>query len=235
VTAEVAAALQEAGVPPIEFHHHNLDPHETTQALIRRVQFDGEVYRGQSSKPSPMDFLSRTGSLRTIVMTLGVPLLSLATLIDDSTKQWRPYMQGVAAVLMVIGIVMKLWSLPKERAKAEQQDLDRAKDALRSALRPLFSALQQAWARSLSPHFKNAQEAIQSQIDTALQAHTERVKQAAAAARERLGGLDTMEKQLGDLLQKNRRLDSAVQQLQGNLRLVSLGLAWPSPQVGERP
>lgn len=209
--------------------------HEALQALRRRVQFEGEVYRGQSPKPSPMDFLSGTGGLRTMVMTLGVPLLSLASMFGVKTQEWRAFMGGGAAILMVIGIAMKLWSLPKERAEVEQQELDRAKGALRTALRQLFSALQQAWARGLSPHFKNAQEAIQSQLDTALQAHTERINQAATAARERLGGLDTMEKQLGDLVQKNRRLDSAVQQLQGDLRLVSLGLTWPSPQVGERP
>ena len=138
-------------------------------------------------------------------------------------------------MLMVIGIAMKLWSLPKERAEVEQQEIERARGALRSVLKQLFSALQQVWARRLSQYLKEAQEAIQSQLDAALQAHTERVNQAAAAARERLGGLDTMEKQLGDLLQKNRRLDSAVQQLQGDLRLVYLGLARPSPQVGERP
>jgi hypothetical protein len=235
ITAEVAVALREAEVPPVEFHHHSLDMHEAMQALLRRVQFDGEVYRGQSPKPSPMDFLSGTGGLWTMVMTLGVPLLSLATMFGVKTQEWRAFMGGGAAILMVIGIAMKLWSLPKERTEVEQQELDRAKGALRTALRQLFSALQQAWSRSLSPHFKNAQGAIQSQLDTTLQAHTERINQAAMAARERLGGLDTMEKQLGDLLQKNRRLDSAVQQLQGDLRLVSLGLAWPSPQVGERP
>jgi hypothetical protein len=131
--------------------------------------------------------------------------------------------------VLVLDFGMKLWRVPKERADVEQQELDRAKGALRSALRQLFSALQQAWSRGLSRHFKDAQEAIQSQLDTALQAHTERINQAAAAARERLGGLDTMEKQLGDLLQKNRKLDSAVQQLQGDLRLVSFGLAWLSP------
>jgi hypothetical protein len=238
VTVEVTAALQEAGVPPLEFHPHNLDTREDTQALIRRMQLDGEVYRGQSPKPSPMDFLTGTGSLRTMVMTLGMPLLSLATMFGvktQETQQWRYYMGGGAAVLMVIGIAMKLWSLPKERAEAEQQDLDRAKSALRNALKQLFSTLQQAWPRRLSQHLKEAQEAIQSQLDAALQVHTERVNQAAAAARERPGGLDTMEKQLGDLLQKNRRLDSAVQQLQGDLRLMYLGLARPSPQVGERP
>jgi hypothetical protein len=182
-----------------------------------------------------MDFLSGTGGLRTIVMTLGVPLLSLATMFGVKTQEWRTFMGGGAAILMVTSIAMKLWSLPKERAEVEQQELDRAKGALRTALRQLFSALQPAWSRGLSPHFKDAQEAIQSQLDTALQAHTERVNQASAAARERLGGRDTMEKQLGDLLQKNRRLDGAEQQLQGDLRLVYLGLPRPSPQVGEKP
>jgi hypothetical protein len=103
-------------------------------------------------------------------MTLGVPLLSLATMFGVKTQEWRTFMGGGAAILMVTSIAMKLWSLPKERAEVEQQELDRAKGALRTALRQLFSALQPAWSRGLSPHFKDAQEAIQSQLDTALQA-----------------------------------------------------------------
>jgi hypothetical protein len=189
VTAEAAAALQEeAGVPPVEFHHHPLETREAMQTLLLRVQFGGEVCRGQSPRPGPMDFLSGTGSLRTIVMTLGMPLLYLAAMFRIDTKEWRTFMTGGAAVLMVIGIAMKLWSLPKERAEAEQQELERARSTLRSVLRQLFSTLQQAWSRRLSQHLKEVQEAIQSQLDTVLQAHTERVNQAATAARERLGG-----------------------------------------------
>jgi hypothetical protein len=239
VAADVEAALKETGAPPFVLQHTYLLASDITQMLEHRVQLD-RVYRGQLPNPSPMDFFLGMRRYQMVFMMAVMPLLPLLVLTDtDTQRMWR-IMFGILSVgLVMVGLVMSIRRVPQERAEAEQQELDKAREILSNELKRIFSVLQQDWSQRLSHHLKEEVNRAVSQLENAVRAYSQQAAQESAEEKKRiqrqLQSVEAMERQLVSLLRSKDTWDRSVGQLQGELRQLFVGLSRPAQRPGRQP
>jgi flagellar motility protein MotE (MotC chaperone) len=82
-----------------------------------------------------------------------------------------------ALALLVYGSFLSFRRVPQERAEAKQQEIDRAKEALRNALRQTLPNIQRDWLKRFSQHPKDEVENAYSHLDDALHTYGKKIEE----------------------------------------------------------
>lgn len=214
IKEKVERILEERGGPPVVLHFQHL-PKDRVDTVLQRAVVIQRPYKGEITRKGVMDFFMAARRYQMLFfMVFSAFGLSFI-------RQFTAFTIPAGMVLMAYGMLNVVNGARKQRAEAEEKELDKARDMLRSELSRAMSEVQKSWDQTVSTFMGDQQNAALELIENAVRSSSAMGSRQAAGDKElvqqQIKSLDATQRKLAEGMKKAEAAGQELKQIRGSL------------------
>ena len=222
--------LEERGGPPVVLHFQHV-PAERVDTVLQRSVVIQRPYRGEITRKGVMDFFMAARRYQMLFfMVFSAFGLSFI-------RSFTAFTIPAGMVLMAYGMLNVVNGAKRQRAEAEEKEMAKARETLRSELSRAMGDVQKVWDQTISTFMTEQQNAALELIENAVRTSSALGSRAAAGAKElvqqQIKSLDASQRKLGDGMKKAEAASQDLEQISGSL--IDFYVAAAKPQEPAAP
>jgi|GEM_PF-5188561 len=212
--SRVESILDDHDAPPVALHFQHL-PQQRMETILERGVGLSRPYRGELARRGPMDYFMAARRYQMLFfMIFGAFGLSFI-------RSYTLFAIPAGIVLLAFGMLTVVNGAKKQRAEAEDKELGKARDALRTDLARSLAEVQKAWDQAVSNHLSAQQSQALETVETTVKSVAAEAGRAAAEAKElaqqQMKGLDATQRKITDGARKAEASAADLEALSGQL------------------
>lgn len=225
IKEKVERTLEERGGPPVMLHFQHL-PKDRVDTVLRRAVVIQRPYKGEITRKGMMDFFMAARRYQMLFfMVFSAFGLSFI-------RSFTAFTIPAGMVLMAYGMLNVVNGARKQRAEAEEKELDKARDMLRSELSRATSEVQKTWDQTVSTFMGDQQNATLELIENAVRSSSAMGSRQAAGDKElvqqQIKSLDAAQRKLAEGMKKADAAGQELEQIRSSL--IEFYVAATNPQ-----
>lgn len=232
VKDQVERLLEERGGPPVVLPFQHL-PADRVDTVLQRSVVIQRPYKGEITRKGVMDFFMAARRYQMLFfMVFSAFGLSFI-------RSFTAFTIPAGMVLMAYGMLNVVNGAKKQRAEAEEKEMDKARDSLRSELSRAMADVQKSWDQTVSTFMTEQQNAALELIETAVRTSSAQSSREAAGAKElvqqQIKSLDATQRKLADGMKKAEAAGQELEQIRASLIEFYVGAANPQEAAAGAP
>lgn len=225
IKEKVERTLEERGGPPVVLHFQHL-PKDRVDTVLQRAVVIQRPYKGEITRKGVMDFFMAARRYQMLFfMVFSAFGLSFI-------RSFTAFTIPAGMVLMAYGMLNVVNGARKQRAEAEEKELDKARDLLRSELSRAMSEVQKSWDQTVSTFMGDQQNAALELIENAVRSSSAMGSRQAAGDKElvqqQIKSLDAAQRKLAEGMKKAEAAGQELEQVRSSL--IEFYIAATNPQ-----
>lgn len=214
VKQDMEQLLEERGGPPVVLHFQELPPDRVNKILERAVTIQ-RPYKGDITRKGPMDiFMAARRYQMLFFMIFSAFGLSFI-------RSFTAFTVPAGLMLMAYGFLNVYQGFKQQRAEAEEKELDKARDSLRSDLTRAMGEVQKLWDQTLSAFMteqqQNALELVEGTIRTSSAMDSRHAAGDKELVQQQIKSLDASQKKLADGIKNADAASTDLTQIRSSL------------------
>jgi len=227
---KIERLLEERGGPPVVLHFQHL-PAERVDTVLQRSVVIQRPYKGEITRKGVMDFFMAARRYQMLFfMVFSAFGLSFI-------RSFTAFTIPAGMVLMAYGMLNVVNGAKRQRAEAEEKEMGKARETLRTELSRAMADVQKIWDQTVSSFMTEQQNAALELIESAVRTSSALGSRAAAGAKElvqqQIKSLDAAQRKLGDGMKKAEAASQDLEQISGSL--IDFYVAAANPQEPAAP
>lgn len=214
VKQDMEKLLEERGGPPVVLHFQELPPERVDKILERAVTIQ-RPYKGDITRKGLMDiFMAARRYQMLFFMIFSAFGLSFI-------RSFTAFTVPAGLMLMAYGFLNVYQGFKQQRAEAEEKELDKARDSLRSELTRAMGEVQKLWDQTLSAFLseqqQNALELVEGTIRTSSAMDSRHAAGDKELVQQQIKSLDASQKKLADGIKNADAASTDLTQIRSSL------------------
>jgi hypothetical protein len=227
---KIERLLEERGGPPVVLHFQHL-PAERVDTVLQRSVVIQRPYKGEITRKGVMDFFMAARRYQMLFfMVFSAFGLSFI-------RSFTAFTIPAGMVLMAYGMLNVVNGAKRQRAEAEEKEMGKARETLRTELSRAMADVQKIWDQTVSSFMTEQQNAALEHIESAVRTSSALGSRAAAGAKElvqqQIKSLDAAQRKLGDGMKKAEAASQDLEQI--STSLIDFYVAAANPQEAAAP
>lgn len=226
---KIELLLEQRGGPPVVLHFQHL-PAERVDTVLQRSVVVQRPYRGEITRKGVMDFFMAARRYQMLFfMVFSAFGLSFI-------RSFTAFTIPAGMVLMAYGMLNVVNGAKKQRAEAEEKELGKARETLRSELSRAMADVQKVWDQTVSTFLTEQQNAALEAVENAVRTSSALGSREAAGAKElvqqQIKSLDASQRKLAEGMKKAEAATQDLEQIRASLIDFYVGAANPTEAAG---
>lgn len=214
VKQDMEQLLEERGGPPVVLHFQELPPDQVDKILGRAVTIQ-RPYKGDITRKGLMDiFMAARRYQMLFFMIFSAFGLSFI-------RSFTAFTVPAGLMLMAYGFLNVYQGFKQQRAEAEEKELDKARDSLRSELTRAMNEVQKLWDQALSAFMteqqQNALELVEGTIRTSSAMDSRHAAGDKELVQQQIKSLDASQKKIADGIKNADAASTDLTQIRSSL------------------
>lgn len=214
VKQDMEQLLEERGGPPVVLHFQKLPPDQVDKILERAVTIQ-RPYKGDITRKGVMDiFMAARRYQMLFFMIFSAFGLSFI-------RSFTAFTVPAGLMLMAYGFLNVYQGFKQQRAEAEEKELGKARDSLRSELTRAMGEVQKLWDQTLSAFMteqqQNALELVEGTIRTSSAMDSRHAAGDKELVQQQIKSLDASQKKLAEGIKNADAASTDLTQIRSSL------------------
>lgn len=214
IKESIERSLEERGGPPVVLQFQHI-PAERVDTVLQRSVAIQRPYKGEITRKGLMDFFMAARRYQMLFfMVFSAFGLSFI-------RSFTAFTIPAGIMLMSYGMLNVVNGARKQRAEAEQKELEKARDMLRGELSRAMTDVQKNWDQAVSTFLGDQQAAALELIEGAVRSSSALDSRQAAGDKElvqqQIKSLDASQRKLAEGMKKAEAASQELEQIRGSL------------------